>query len=204
MSETVRRFERASEGPGVVLVRHGETEWSRSGRHTSVTDVALTEAGRAQALRVGAALGGRPFAQVLCSPRRRARETAGLAGYPDPLIVPELAEWDYGALEGRTTAEISAEIGHPWNVWTAAAPDPLPAETADEVGRRADVVIARLREVDGDCLVFAHAHLLRVLAARWAGLPAAAGARLALGTGSISELGLEHGSPVIARWNMHP
>lgn len=200
-------FTPASDAVCIVLVRHGETEWSRTGRHTSTTDVELTERGREQARRVGEALDGHRFTRVLASPRRRARETAALAGYAHPIEVPELAEWDYGDLEGETTAAISERIGHPWSLWSAARPDPVPAETADEVGARADAVIARLREVldrGQDAVVFAHAHLLRVFAARWAGLPAADGSRLALGTGSVSELGYEHGVPVIARWNMHP
>lgn len=203
----VTAFTPASDGRSVVLVRHGETEWSRSGRHTSTTDVELTDLGREQARRVGESLAGHRFGLVLSSPRRRARDTALLAGYSDPVIVPELAEWDYGALEGRTTRDISAEIGHPWLIWTATPPDPVPAETADAAGRRADAVIARLREAAArgeDAVVFAHAHLLRILAARWMDLPAAEGQRLALSTGSISELGFEHGAPVVSRWNMHP
>lgn len=198
------RFLPASDGPSVVLVRHGETEWSRSGRHTSVTDVALTWIGQQQAHRVGEALRDIRFARVLCSPRRRARETAALAGFDDPVVDDDLAEWDYGALEGRTTREISAEIGHPWSVWTAAAPDPAPAETARDVAGRADAVIARLGETiaqGADAAVFSHAHFLRVLAARWLRLAPDEGARLALGTGSISELGFEHSAPVLARWN---
>lgn len=199
-------FTPESDRASIVLVRHGETEWSRSGRHTSVTDVALTGHGREQARRVGQALDRHPFTRVLASPRRRARDTAVLAGYAHPEIVQALAEWNYGDLEGRTTAQISDEIGHPWSVWQASPPDPVPAESADEVGARADSVIEMLRESldhGEDAVIFAHAHFLRIFAARWMGLRAGAGARLALGTGSISELGYEHGLPVVARWNMH-
>ncbi|WP_308492392.1 histidine phosphatase family protein [Microbacterium terrisoli] len=197
----------ASEGPSVVLVRHGETTWSKSGRHTSTTDVGLTAAGREQARSVGDALRAQRFALVLSSPRKRAHDTAVLAGFDEPLIDANLVEWDYGALEGRTSADISAEIGHQWTIWSAEPPEPVPAESADDVAERADAVIARLREVTSqgqDAVVFSHAHFLRVLAARWLGLPPTEGARLALSTGSISELGFEHGLPVIARWNARP
>lgn len=196
----------ASDGPSIVLVRHGETQWSRSGRHTSTTDVELTLGGQEQARHVGDALRDLRFARVFSSPRRRAHDTALLAGYDDATIDDDLVEWDYGTLEGRTTAQISAQIGHPWSLWTAAPPDPTPAETAADVARRADAVIARLRDVTRagkDAAVFSHAHFLRVLAARWVGLAATEGARLALDTGSISELGFEHDIPVISRWNMH-
>ncbi|WP_029146000.1 histidine phosphatase family protein [Microbacterium luticocti] len=192
----------ASQGRCVVLVRHGETEWSRAARHTSVTDVELTDAGREQARRIGAELVGHPFAHVFSSPRRRARETAALAGFAAPTVLPELAEWDYGPAEGLTTREISERVGHPWRVWTARPPDPVPAEDVADVGRRADAVIARLHEAGGDAVVFAHAHLLRILAARWIGVPPGDGALLALSTGTISELGYEHDAPVLCRWNL--
>jgi probable phosphoglycerate mutase len=196
----------ASSGPSVVLVRHGETAWSLSGRHTSTTDVTLTATGEQQSRRIGEALRGMHFAQVLCSPRRRSRDTAKLAGFDEVDVDPDLAEWDYGVLEGRTTREISAEIGHPWSLWTAHAPDPVPAETPADVARRADAVITRLSETTAagqDVLVFSHAHFLRVLAARWLALPPTEGSRLALDAGSISELGFEHDARVVARWNMH-
>lgn len=198
-------FRPASDGPSIVLVRHGETEWSRSGRHTSTTDIGLTARGEQQAHRVGAALGEMRFAQVLCSPRRRSRETAALAGFDETSVDDDLVEWDYGALEGRTTRDVSAEIGHPWSIWTATAPDPVPAETATGVARRADAVIERLRttvEAGQDALVFSHAHFLRVLAARWLGLPPTDGARFALDAGALSELGVEHDAHIIARWNV--
>jgi probable phosphoglycerate mutase len=200
-------FTPGSDGACVVLVRHGETEWSLSGRHTSVTDVALTARGREQARRIGQALAGHPFTRVLSSPRRRALDTAAVAGYAHPEVIPALVEWDYGRLEGLTTAEIAQRIGHPWSLWSAATPDPVPAETAAQVGARADAVIGDLRaslDRGEDAIIFAHAHCLRVLAARWIGMPATGGACLTLGTGSISELGYEHGLPIIARWNMQP
>lgn len=199
------RLRPASDGPSIVLVRHGETEWSKSDRHTSTTDVELTEIGRRQAQRVGEALSERRFGLVLCSPRRRSRQTAALAGFTDVVVDDDLVEWDYGRLEGRTTADISADIGHPWSLWTAAAPDPVPAETADDVARRADTVIERLRvtiEQGQDAAVFSHAHFLRVLAARWLGLAPVEGARFALDASGVSELGFEHDRPVVARWNL--
>lgn len=194
-------------GPLIVLVRHGETEWSRTGRHTSTTDVGLTQLGRDQARRVRAALGDHPFSLVAVSPLRRARETATLAGHSDPTIDPDLAEWDYGPVEGRTTAEIAASVGHPWSAWTAAEPDPAPTEGIDALGRRADAVLARVRphtDRGEDVLLFSHAHLLRVLAARWLGLPAVRGSGFALSAGSISVLAFEHAAPVIDRWNALP
>jgi probable phosphoglycerate mutase len=194
-------------GPSIVLVRHGETEWSRDHRHTSVTDVELTDLGREQARRVGAVLGGSRFGLVVSSPRMRALRTAALAGFDAPTVLDDLAEWAYGDIEGRTTQEISAEVGHPWSVWTARSPDPVPAESVEELGRRADAVVARLRTAtDGgaDVLVFSHAHFVRVLACRWVELPALAGRRLALSTGSIGTLGFEHAAPVITRWNLVP
>ncbi|QAY59606.1 histidine phosphatase family protein [Microbacterium protaetiae] len=198
-------FTPASDGPSIVLVRHGETEWSRAGRHTSTTDIGLTERGEQQARRIGAALRERRFAVVLCSPRRRARETAALAGFADPIVDDDLVEWDYGALEGRTSRDISAQIGHPWSIWTASPPDPTPAETAAEIARRADAVIERLQttvEQGQDAAVFSHAHFLRVLAARWLDLPPTEGARFALDAGGISELGFEHDARVVTRWNL--
>lgn len=200
-----QRFLPASEGPSIVLVRHGETAWSRSGRHTSTTDVTLTSAGEQQARRIGQALGALHFGLVMCSPRRRSHDTAALAGFTEPVVDDDLVEWDYGALEGRTTPEISAEIGHPWSIWTARTPDPVPAETAADVAARADAVIARLRTVTArgqDAAVFSHAHFLRVLAARWLDLAPTEGARFALEAGGIGELGFEHDAPVIARWNV--
>jgi broad specificity phosphatase PhoE len=200
----------------IVLVRHGQTEWSRTGRHTGTTDVPLTALGEEQARRVGAYLRRRRAPVLtLSSPRSRARRTAGLAGWADPLIEPDLVEWDYGGYEGRTTAEISAEVGHPWTIWAdGAIPGETPGETIAAVGKRADAVLERLRPVltggqpgsppAGDALLFAHGHLLRVLAARWLRLEPAGGALLALSAGSVSVLGTEHGAPVITLWNGEP
>jgi probable phosphoglycerate mutase len=185
----------------IVLVRHGETEWSRSGRHTSRTDLPLTWAGRQRAKGIGAALAGRGFALVLTSPSLRARETCRLAGLGGRAEVrDELREWDYGEYEGRTTPDIRR--GRPgWLLWRDGAPG---GEDAGAVAARADRVVGELREAPGDVAVFAHGHVLRVLAARWCGLGPAAGGRLALGTGSLSLLGWEREVPVIARWNLDP
>jgi broad specificity phosphatase PhoE len=182
----------------VVLVRHGETEWSRTGRHTGRTDVPLTERGREQALAVGAALRDRTFARVLVSPRSRALETAGLAGFAEQAEPrDELVEWEYGDYEGRTTQEIRAERPD-WQLWRDGVPG---GETVDEVGARADRVIAELRNTDGDVLVVAHGHLLRILAARWLGLEPAGGRLFALDPATLSVLGYERETSVIRRWN---
>jgi broad specificity phosphatase PhoE len=184
--------------PKLVLVRHGETEWSASGQHTSVTDVPLLESGRRDALRLGERLAGRDFALVLTSPRARARVTAELAGLGDRAQLDEdLAEWDYGEYEGRTTPEIR-EQRPGWSVWTDGVPG---GETVEQVGERADRVIERASAAGGDVALFAHGHLLRVLAARWIGLSAVYGGHLALSTGSLSELGFERERRVIWVWN---
>ena len=182
------------------LVRHGETEWSRDGRHTGRTDIPLTDAGRDQATRLATQLAGRRFALVLTSPRSRARETAALAGYADAAVrEPDLAEWDYGRLEGRRSAEIVADYPG-WTIWTGPWPG---GETVEEVSERADRVLARCLapEVDGDALLFGHGHMLRVLAARWLGLGGASGGLFALSTATVSVLGWDHGRPVIETWN---
>jgi probable phosphoglycerate mutase len=182
----------------VVLVRHGETEWSRAGRHTGRTDVPLTERGRAEARTAGEELAGRRFALVLSSPLSRARDTAALAGYGEHVqLRDDLLEWDYGAEEGRTTAEIQRDRPG-WTVWD---PGPDGGETVADVGARADRVLAEIRAVEGDVLVFAHGHLLRILAARWLGLEPDGGRLFALDPATISELGYEHGRPVIRAWN---
>ncbi len=182
----------------VWLVRHGETEWARLGRHTSRTDVALTENGREQARALGQRLAGARFALVLTSPLSRAAETARLAGFDGVAIVePDLREWDYGALEGRLTAEIREDYPG-WSIWTGPWPE---GETAEEVGARADRVLDRIRAADGDVLLFSHGHLLRVLAARWLGLPPASGALFALGTATVSILGSDRENAVIESWN---
>jgi broad specificity phosphatase PhoE len=180
----------------LLLIRHGETEWSASGRHTSVTDVPLLEAGRRDASLLRGRLAGRSFALVLSSPRARARETAALAGLQAE-VDEDLAEFDYGEYEGRTTPEIREERPG-WSVWADGAPG---GETADQVGVRADRVVERALAADGDVALFAHGHLLRVLAARWIGLPAVWGGQLGLHTGSISELGFERERRVIWLWN---
>jgi probable phosphoglycerate mutase len=180
------------------LVRHGETEWSRSLRHTGLSDIPLTAAGRAEAAALRPCLQARPFALVLVSPLQRARETCRLAGYENALVDPDLREWDYGDYEGRTTPQIQAERPA-WSLWTDGVPN---GETASQVAARAESVIARVLPVDGDVALFAHAHILRVLAARWLGLPPRDGCLFALGTAAVSILGYEHQTPVITRWNL--
>jgi probable phosphoglycerate mutase len=187
----------------VWLVRHGETEWSRDGRHTGATDVPLTSVGREQAKRLGTRLADHRFALAMTSPRSRASETAALAGFGDVAVTePDLAEWDYGALEGRRSVEIVADFPG-WTIWTGPWPG---GETVDEVSARADRVLARCgaSEVEGDALLFGHGHMLRVLAARWLGLPGASGALFGLSTATVSVLGLEHGRPIIESWNEVP
>jgi broad specificity phosphatase PhoE len=185
----------------LVLVRHGETEWSRSGRHTGRTDVPLTDRGREQATRLGLELQQRPFRRVLSSPLGRALETCRLAGFGERAeIVEDLREWDYGVYEGRTTAEIA--VGIPgWTVWTHPIPN---GESLADLGRRADRVIASTLAVEGDVLVFSHGHILRVLAARWIEAPPRLGSRLALTTATLSELGWEQERRVVEGWNAEP
>ena len=186
------------EPPRLWIVRHGETSWARLGRHTSRTDVALTPAGRDDGRRVGAALAGARFALVLSSPRRRALDTARLAGYGDRVkVTDDLAEWDYGADEGRTTAEIRAERPG-WTIWRSG---PKGGETARHVRARVDRVIALARAAEGDTLAFAHGHVLRALTARWLGLPVRDGRLFELATATISTLGWEREQPTIERWN---
>jgi broad specificity phosphatase PhoE len=180
----------------VWLVRHGETEWSRDGRHTGRTDVPLTPAGEERAAALRATLADHAFALVLCSPLQRARRTAELAGFtPEPC--DDLREWDYGDYEGRTTADIRADCPN-WSLWTDGCPG---GEKATEVGSRVDRVIARVRQVDGDVVLFAHGHLLRVLGARWVGLPPADGRLLALSTAGLCVLGFERETSVLEQWN---
>ena len=182
----------------VVLVRHGETEWSREWKHTGHTDVPLTELGRRQAQAVGAALQERRFELVLTSPLMRALDTCRLAGFGDVVEQrDELREWDYGAYEGRKTVEIREEIPG-WTLWRDGVPG---GETVDEVAARVDRLIAELRSVQGDALLFAHGHVLRILAARWLGLEPQAGALFALDAASISVLGYERETSVIRLWN---
>jgi len=182
----------------VVLVRHGETEWSRGGRHTGRTDIPLTERGRLQAKAVGAALGGRDFALVLTSPLSRSAETCRLAGFDDQAERrDELMEWDYGDYEGRTTPEIRQERSG-WSLWRDGVPG---GETSEEVGARVDRVIAEARSAGGEALLFAHGHLLRVLTARWLGLEPAEGRLFALDPATLSTLGYERETSVIRLWN---
>jgi probable phosphoglycerate mutase len=182
----------------VILVRHGETEWSRSGKHTGHTDVPLTELGREQARAVGDALRGRELALVLTSPLGRALETCRLAGFGERAELREdLMEWDYGAYEGETTPEIREERPG-WTLWREGVPD---GETVDEVGARADRVIAEARSAASDVLLFAHGHVLRVLAARWLGLEPNGGQLLALDPATLSTLGYERETPVVRLWN---
>ncbi len=187
--------------PEVVLVRHGETEWSRAGRHTGRTDVPLTEQGRRDAEALGAALRERQLALVLTSPLQRAVETCRLAGLGDVAVArDDLREWDYGEYEGLKTVDIRQERPG-WTVWR----DDIPGgETLSEVGERADRVTADLRSSDGDVAVFAHGHLLRILAARWLGLEPAAGRLFALDVGTISVLGYERENAVLRLWNWKP
>jgi broad specificity phosphatase PhoE len=182
----------------VWLVRHAETEWSLSGKHTGRTDVPLTDAGRARAEELGARLRDRSFALVLVSPLERARETARLAGLADSCQVREdLLEWDYGEYEGITTRDIR-ETRPGWYLWTDGVPG---GETADEVGARCDRIIEEIVGVDGDVAIFAHGHVLRALGARWVEEPVSFGGRLYLTTGSLSTLGFEREVRVIRLWN---
>ncbi len=185
----------------LVIVRHGETEWSESQRHTGRTDVALTAEGEAQARAMADGLPLDDVAAVWSSPLVRARETARLAGLQVDVIDPDLAEWDYGVVEGRTTSEIRAEGDPSWTVWDGPVDD---GETVESVGTRVDRVLERTREVDGTVVLVGHAHLLRILSARWLGLPAVTGRHLTLDAGGWALLGWERETPVIERWNPPP
>lgn len=204
----------------LILLRHGQTEWSRAGRHTGRTDIPLTADGEAAAAAVAPLLAGQTFAAVFTSPARRAVRTAELAGLTGLKTDPDLWEWDYGGYEGVTTPEIQRDRPG-WYLWrdgVIGGDADHPGETADEVGARADRVLKRAREVlagsggsaggaendGGDVVLVAHGHLLRVLTARWLGLPADHGKLFKLDTSTVSTLGTEHGEPVIARWNVPP
>jgi broad specificity phosphatase PhoE len=183
------------------LIRHGETEWSLSGAHTGRTDLPLTAAGEERAAALGRSLAGRQFALVLTSPLQRARETCRLAGYgAASQMEPNLREWDYGDYEGRTTTDIRRQVPD-WDLWTMGVPG---GETVEQVGSRARLVIERSSRAGGDVALFAHGHILRILAACWLGLPPAAGRLFALETGSLSVLGYERETHVIQRWNEVP
>jgi broad specificity phosphatase PhoE len=183
--------------PELWLVRHGPTEWSEDGRHTSTTDLPLLPAGETAARALAQRLDGVHFDLTLTSPRLRARRTAELAGHPEAEVDDDLVEWGYGDYEGVTTAEIRQSVPD-WTVWSYPSPG---GETAAAVGARLDRVVARARAVDGRTLAFAHGHSLRVLAARWLGLEVADGRLLRLDTATISVLGYERETPVVLRWN---
>ncbi|HUO30157.1 MAG TPA: histidine phosphatase family protein [Bryobacteraceae bacterium] len=184
--------------PEIWLIRHGETEWSLSGAHTGRTDIPLTATGERQAEELGHRLGGREFAMVLTSPLGRARETCQLAGYGDVAqIEPRLREWDYGAYEGKTSAEIQQQVPG-WTIWTSPVPG---GETIDQVAARARGVIDRASAAGGDVALFAHGHLLRILTTVWLGVPPTDGRLFALSTASLSVLGYERDTRVISQWN---
>jgi broad specificity phosphatase PhoE len=187
--------------PTLTLIRHGDTEWSLTGRHTGWTDIPLVDSGRRQAKLLGSRLAGRSFSLVLSSPLSRALDTCRLAGLGDAVAVdPDLREWNYGDLEGLTSDEIRRLLPG-WTIWSGQVPG---GETSDEVGQRADRVIARALSAAGDVAIFAHGHLLRVLAARWLGLPPDQGALFELGTATLSRLGWEREGRVIELWNEPP
>lgn len=182
----------------LVLVRHGETEWSRERRHTGRTDIPLTQHGRKQAEQLRAVLHEEPFAAVFTSPLIRARETCQLAGFGDGAIVdPDLQEWDYGEYDGMTLKEIQAQRPQ-WNLWHDGSPG---GEKLSDVVARVERVIARTDPIDGGVLLFAHGHVLRALAARWIDAPGEMGQRLALDPASPSILAHEHEWRAIRRWN---
>ena len=182
----------------IVLARHGETEWSRDGRHTGRTDIPLTDEGRRQARVLGEALGEWSFGRVLSSPLERALETCRLAGLGDRVeTTDDLLEWDYGEYEGITTPQIR-EQRPDWYLWRDGCPG---GEQPGDVARRVDRVLAAVGAEREDVALFAHGHVLRVLAARWIGLGPEAGALLALGTGTLSVLGYEREVRVVRRWN---
>ena len=187
-----------TEGHELWLVRHGETEWNLSGQHTGRTDVPLTQNGRAQAEALGRLLGGRSFARVLSSPKRRALDTGRLAGYGDVVeLTDDLLEWDYGAYEGRTTADIRTERPG-WTLFGDGVPN---GETAEQVAARTQRVIDAAVSAGGDVALFAHGHALRVLTATWLGLPPTAGRLFLLSTATLSVLGHERETRVIRLWN---
>ena len=195
-------------GGELIVLRHGETEWSRDLRHTGRTDVPLTPAGEAAAAALAPALAARKIHATFTSPARRAALTAALAGLTGATTDPDLQEWDYGGYEGRTTAEIRAERPG-WYLWRdGVIPGDAahPGETIAQVAARADAVLARVTPLlaDGDVALVAHGHLLRVLTARWLRLEPADGRLFRLDTGTLSTLGTEHGEPVISSWNVPP
>ncbi|MEU6115137.1 histidine phosphatase family protein [Streptomyces sp. NPDC047117] len=191
----------------LLLIRHGETEWSRSGQHTSWTDLPLTARGEEQARELGPLLAGRTVALTLVSPMGRARRTAELAGLTRTEVEPDLGEWDYGGYEGVRTADIHRTRPE-WFLFTDGVPpgpEGHPGESPEEVGARADRVLdrlaPRLQADDGDVALVGHAHFLRVLTARRLGLPASAGALFTFETGAVGVLGTEHDRPAVVAWN---
>jgi len=187
-----------SSGPQIVLVRHGETEWSKDGRHTSYSDIPLTLEGERQAASLKSELSDWDFKLVLCSPRKRAQRTCELAGLLGRAeITNDLAEWNYGDYEGITTKEIR-EKDPAWTVFTSPTPN---GETPDQVAERCDRVIARAKEIQDDVVLFAHSHVLRVLIARWLNLPPKSGRHFVLQTGTLNILSYEHESPVLISLN---
>jgi probable phosphoglycerate mutase len=181
----------------VWIIRHGETEWSKSGQHTGTTELPLTEKGERDALKLAPVFADVHFDRVLVSPRQRARRTAELAGIRGYQIDDELAEWDYGDCEGRTRIQIQAERPG-WSVWTHGCPG---GESPEQATQRVDRVIARVRETEGRVLLVAHGHILRALAARWLTQPVTLGAHLELVTGRVSVLGHDRGTPTLELWN---
>jgi broad specificity phosphatase PhoE len=180
------------------LIRHGETEWSLSGQHTSRTDIPLTDHGRQRASEIRDYLKDRDFSLVLTSPRQRAQETCRIAGFDDRAQVDEnLREWNYGVYEGRTTAEIRKQKPV-WSIWDSTPPE---GESLEDVASRCQKLIDRSLAAGGKVALFSHAHLLRILAATWIGLRPRAGSAFALGTGSISRLGFERETRVVLSWN---
>jgi probable phosphoglycerate mutase len=183
----------------IVLVRHGQTKWSATGKHTSYTDISLTEVGEREARALAGALAGRRFVAVFCSPRQRAWRTAELAGLTVTAVLDDLAEWNYGGYEGKTTAEIRQQRPG-WDLWIDGCPG---GEAPAQVGSRLDRVLARVRPLlaTGDVALVGHGHALRVAGARWMGLPPSAGGLIRLDTGTLSTLGYEHERQVILQWN---
>lgn len=183
----------------LYLVRHGETEWSRSGQHTSVTDLPLTDNGREEAIALDGWLDPKDFGLILASPRQRAQETARLAGFPDFEIDEDLAEWNYGDYEGITAKEIQKTVPD-WQIWTHGVPN---GETADQVRQRVGRVVQRVKKSGVEkAIVFAHGHALRALTTVWLELPTELGASFPLNTGSLSVLGSYHDRPAVLRWNL--
>jgi probable phosphoglycerate mutase len=192
----------------LIVIRHGETEWSRDGRHTGRTDVPLTPKGEAAAAALAPALAARPVIAAFTSPAQRAARTAELAGLAGAKTDPDLQEWDYGGYEGKTTLEIKSQRPG-WYLWRdGVIPGDAahPGETVQQVGARADAVLARVRPLleQGDVALVAHGHMLRVLTARWLLLEPAYGRLFRLDTGTLSTLGAEHDEPVITSWNVPP